>query len=148
MAAVFFLFIMMLGLLLFWGRVFWYNSMAQKAAQDAARFLSRATPVEMQTRSSRVAEAPVAAVARWIVHSEVGALYPVMDPYWIYVQCGVPNNTNVIVYGNCGSSIPQTVRVSMRLGFKDELVPDILMDFFGMKRYTFKPDVTMRYVGN
>lgn len=148
MALVFFIFIMMLGLLMFWARVFWYYSMTQKAAHDAARFLSRATPVEMQTRGSRGAEAPVAAVARWIADSEVGSLYPVMDPYWIYVECGGRNGTNVMRYENCGAFVPEMVRVSMRLEFRDGFLPGILMDFFGMKSYTFLPDVTLRYVGN
>lgn len=148
MAFAMIILLMLLSLLLFWARVFWYHSMSSKAAHDAARFLSRATPSEMQTIGSSRGEAPVAAVARWIAESELAAIEPEMYPFWIEVECGRRNNTGVITYVNCGNSIPEMVRVKMELGFKDEIIPDLLLDYFGMKRYTFTPDVAMRYVGN
>jgi hypothetical protein len=148
LASVLFVFIILLSLLLFWARVFWYYSMAHKAAHDAARFLSRATPSEMQTYGSNYSEAPVAGVARWIVESELGVLRPVMRPMWVYVECGNRNGTGTMTYGNCGSRVPEMVRVHMELGFSDDLLPTMLLEFFGQDQITLDPDVAMRYVGN
>lgn len=148
MALVMSAFTMLLTLLLFWAQVFWYYTMAHKAAHDAARFLSRATPAEMQTLGTGGGEAPAAGVARWIVESELGALRPVMQPFWIYVECGGRSATGLTTFGNCGSKIPELVRVRMELGFNDSLLPDMLFNYFGRSNLTLQPDVAMRYVGN
>lgn len=148
LSSILFVFIILLSLLLFWGRVFWYYSMAQKAAHDAARYLARATPLEMQTRGSGGTEAPVAGVARWIVESELGVLRPVMDPLWVYVECGTRSGTGILSYGNCGAKVPEMVRVRMELGFAEGILPSMLLEFFGQSALTLEPDVAMRYVGN
>ncbi|WP_312520397.1 TadE/TadG family type IV pilus assembly protein [Massilia sp.] len=148
MALVISFFTMLLTLLLFWAQVFWYYTMAHKAAHDAARFLSRASPAEMQTLGAGGAEAPVAGVARWIVDSEIGALRPVMQPFWIYIECGTRSATGGTAFGNCGSRIPEFVRVRMELGFNESLLPDMLFGYFGQNDFTLQPDVAMRYVGN
>jgi cbb3-type cytochrome oxidase subunit 3 len=148
LASVLFLFILLLSLLLFWARVFWYYSMAHKAAHDAARYLSRATPAEIQTFGSGYSEAPAAGVARWIVESELGVLRPLMRPMWVYVECGARNGTGTMTYGYCGSRVPEMVRVHMELGFSDALLPTMLLEFFGQDQITLDPDVAMRYVGS
>ena len=108
LASVLFLFILLLSLLLFWARVFWYYSMAHKAAHDAARYLSRATPAEIQTFGSGYSEAPAAGVARWIIESELGVLRPLMRPMWVYVECGARNGT-----GSENRSLPANVPASL-----------------------------------
>lgn len=148
MALVMSSFAMLLSLLLFWAQVFMYYTMAHKAAHDAARYLSRATPAEMQTLGTGGAEAPAAGVARWIVESELEGLRPIMQPFWIYVECGGRGATGLTTFGNCGSRVPELVRVRMELGFNERLLPAMLLNYFGQSNLTLQPEVAMRYVGS
>lgn len=149
MAIILPIFLLLLTSLVFFARVFWYYSVAQKAAHDAARFLSTATQADMRTVGTGGNEATSAAIARWIANTEVEAMQPVMSPLWIYVQCGVPTGTGgYINYGNCGDNIPQMVRVRMSMRMRDNIFPDLTWEYFGEDGLQLIADVTMRYAGN
>lgn len=120
----------------FFARFYWHYSVAEKAAQDAARYLSSISVQEM--RSSTLAPA-AATVASEIARAEVAELGPGHAAPTVSVLCGpVPCG------GVGGASLPQTVRVY------------VWMDMFDMSgvvdtgRYgmPIRVDSEMRYVGN
>jgi Flp pilus assembly protein TadG len=93
---------------LYLGRVFWHYTAIQYAAQDAARYLSKAPASEMGNPTRGVA---VAAVAQAIVAQELAELAPGSFPYLIQVGCdGVPC---------AGYGTPTVVRVSLTLYMED-----------------------------
>lgn len=149
MAIILPIFLLLLTSLLFFARVFWYYSVAQKAAHDAARFLSTAPQADMRTIGTGANEPASAAVARWIVNTEVEVMRPVMNPLRIYVQCGIPATTGAYInYEDCGDGVPQTVRVFVTMRMRDNMFPDFTWDYFGEDGLRMTADVTMRYAGN
>jgi Flp pilus assembly protein TadG len=125
---------------LFYARVFWYYSVGQKAAHDAARYLATATNVEMLTLSAGDGDAPVAALAKAIVLAETDEIRPVLDARTIAVQCDLDV---------CGWQVPKTVRVSVRLRVSDNLLGALTDDFYKVngQGINLKADVTMGYAG-
>jgi cbb3-type cytochrome oxidase subunit 3 len=149
MAAILPILLLILTVPVFYARVFWYYSAAEKAAHDAARFLSSATQAEMRTLGDGGGEARVAAIARWIADTETEALRPVMSPRWIYVQCGTPVGTGgYIDYGNCGNVVPVMVRVYFDMTMYDDIFGEFTAAFYPEDGLRMKTDVTMRYAGN
>lgn len=141
------IFLLLLTTLVFFARVFWYYSVAQKAAHDAARFVSTATQADMRSTGSGGIEAASAATARWIATTETEVLKPVMSPLWIYVECGSPA-AGGYSYGYCGFGVPQTVRVSLTMGMRDDIFPAFTWEYFGEDGLRMDVGVTMRYAGN
>lgn len=120
---------------LFLGRVFWHYTVAQKAAHDAARYLSGVSVIEMAT-PARISK--VVAVAQAIVAAEMSDLNP--GPYApaVGIQCdGIPCD---------GFSIPATVRVIVRMPIYDTIFPAFTSEFIGTDGLLLTADVTMRYV--
>lgn len=102
-------FLILLTLPLFFGRVFWHYSVVQRAANDAARYLS-AIPLSEIKNSSRTPN--VVAVANAIVQSEVAELAAGPDPILVTVLCDS--------IGQCGGyAIPATVTVTIQLQMSD-----------------------------
>lgn len=72
---------------LFLGRFFWHYSVAEKAAQNAARFLASASPTELKTPGS-TGEAAIVGAAKAMAQAEIAELTPSpMYPPLIYVHC-------------------------------------------------------------
>jgi Flp pilus assembly protein TadG len=140
MAIVLPLLVLFLAVPLFFGRVFWYYSVAQKAAHDAARFLSATTQTEIRGSGSG-GEAPVAALARAIAVSELNGIRAGLDGWTITVLCD---------FNTCGMALPETVRVSVWITVRDGIFGSITSQYYGEDGYglLLKADVTMRYVGN
>lgn len=140
MAIVLPILVLFMALPLFFGRVFWYYSVAQKAAHDAARFLSSATQTEIRSTGSG-SEAQVAGLARTIAEMELNGIQPGLAGRTITVLCDTDS---------CGLVVPQTVRVSIKLTVRDGIFDDFTSQFYGEDGYglLLKADVTMRYVGN
>jgi Flp pilus assembly protein TadG len=122
---------------LFLGRVFWYYTALQKAAQDGARFLSTATAAEIQTVGSRD-EAGVAALARDIVRAETAELHPAENKRLITVDCDLET---------CGDKVPNKVRVLITMRLQDPAFNAFTTMFTGDKGLQLRADVSMRYVG-
>jgi hypothetical protein len=95
------------------GRSFWHYTVAQKAAQDAARFM--ATVPQSDLRSPGAAE-PSVQVARWIAASETADLAP--GPLGA-IDCVVSCDG-----GACGESAdPKVVTVTMGIDLLDPVLP-------------------------
>lgn len=124
---------------LFLAQVFWYYSVAQKAAHDAARFLSTASRLEMATLGAGDSDAPVAVLARQIVLAETDEIRPVLDSRSITVLCDL---------AQCGYSVPQTVRVQVRMRVSDKILSGITDEFTNGQGIDLTADSTMNYAGN
>lgn len=101
-------FLLLLTLPLYFGRVFWHYTVIQNAAQDAARYLSSVPQIEMKD-PSRIAG--VLGVANAIIGAEVAELNPGSYPPAVGIQC----NGAVCA----GFSLPSTVSVNVQLLMED-----------------------------
>jgi Flp pilus assembly protein TadG len=124
---------------LFFAQVFWYYSVAQKAAHDAARFLSTASRLEMATLGTGDSDAPVSALAKQIALAETDEIRPMLDARTIVVQCDLTQ---------CGWSVPQTVRVQVRIRISDKILSVITDEFTNGQGINLTADSTMNYAGN
>jgi len=139
MAIILPVFLVLLAAPLFLAIVFWCYSAGQKAAHDAARYLSTATQAEMRTYGGGFNEATVAATARWIAQQELEGILPFTDGIPIDIEC----NGSL-----CGApAIPATVHVKVRIGLHDTLFDSITRESIGETGMELVSDVTLRYVG-
>jgi len=120
---------------IFYARCFWHYTAAQKAAQDAARYLATVPAAEM--RSKKLAKA-AAAIAVEIAQREIVELAPgsEFDP------------PQAICDGaDCGSipgKVPTKVRVLINFGMVDTMFGVVDTGRYG---FLITADVTLRYVG-
>lgn len=120
----------------FFARFFWHYSVAQKAAQDAARYLSTISIQEM--RSSTLAQA-AAALASQIATSELAELQPGRAAPNVSIYCD-----SVLCLGVGAAQLPQTVRVYVSMDMVDMSgVVDT-----GQWGKPIRVDAEMRYAGN
>lgn len=139
MAAVLPILVMLLTVIFFLARIFWFYSVGQKAAHDAARFLSTSTQAEMRTPGGGFSEAQVAAVARWIAQEELQEILPYTDGILIDIHC----NT-----GACGAAVPSTVHVGIQITLHDSILDGLTSIYLGSTDMLLVGNVTMRYVGH
>jgi Flp pilus assembly protein TadG len=132
--------LLLLAAPLLFGRVFWHYTVAQKAAQDAVRFLASATPAEIRTPGSGGMEAPVAAVARAIVMAEIAELNP--GPYSPGVDVLCDGRTCF------GFQIPVQVTVGVTVPLYDDSFGGLTADFTGGSPLLLTPVASSDYVGN
>lgn len=125
---------------LLFGRVCWHYAVAQKAAQDAVRFLASANQAEIKTPGPGGTEAPVAAVARAIVMEEIAELNP--GPFSPGVDVLCDGHTCF------GFQIPVNVTVRISIPIYDELLGPLTSDFTGGEQILLNPVATTNYVGN
>jgi hypothetical protein len=131
--------ILFLAAPLFVARVFWYYSVAEKAAHDSARFLSSASRVEIQASTSG-AEPSVTALAKSIADDELEGIRPALVGASVTPQCD---------FAACdGLSVPQSVRVVVRMRIRDDVFGFITDQYFGEDGLLLTAAVTMRYAGN
>lgn len=125
---------------LLFGRAFWHYTVAQKAAQDAVRFLAAASSAEIKTPGTGGTEAPAAAVARAIVQAEIAELNGGLYPPGVDVLCDG---------GTCfGFQLPTKVAVRVTIPIYDIFFDDVTADFTGGDQLLLKPVATANYVGN
>lgn len=134
------LMIIMLAAPLLFGRVFWHYTVAQKAAQNAVRFLATANAAEIRTPGAGATEAPIAAVARAIVMAEIAELRP--GPYSPGVDVLCDGRTCF------GFQIPTRVTVGVTMPIYDEILGGITARFTGGDQILLNPVATTNYVGN
>jgi Flp pilus assembly protein TadG len=131
--------ILFLAAPLFAARVFWYYSVAEKAAHDGARFLSSVSRAEIQA-STGGAEPGVAALAKSIADDELDEIKPALVGATTGAQCD---------FGPCGGlTVPQTVRVTVQVKVRDDIFGFITDEYFGEDGLLLTAAVTMRYAGN
>ena len=122
---------------IFFARVFMHYSVAQKAAHDAARYLSSIPFVEMQDQTRAMA---AESVARQIVTAETAELNPGTGSH-IFV--GVLCDGSV-----CGFSVPAQITVEVRMRMFDDFFNDQTWESVGPAGLAVKANVAMAYVGN
>jgi hypothetical protein len=120
------------------GRAFWHYTMLQKAAYDAARYLSTAPAMDMKSVSS--GQNYPAELARNMVAAATADINSELEPVFIVVQCdGDP----------CGSiplgKLPSQIRVSVAKGIRDDWFPDITSALIG-DGLALKADIKMPYI--
>ena len=131
MAIVLPIMVMLLTSLIWFAQVFWYYGVMQKAAYDAARFLSTATPVEITRPGAGNTAAPIAQLAKAIAEERTSIMNHIQEVKFVDVQCD---------FGTCGISVPVTVRVAIRMRMP--------FPIFEESSLMLTSDVTMRYAGN
>jgi hypothetical protein len=137
MALILPLFLILLAGPLYLARAAWFYSVEQKAAHDATRYVATATQAEMRTAGGGFNEARVPAIARWIAQQELGEIVPLTDGISITIQCDGDA---------CSLLKPSTVRTSIRIGLKDNLLGSLTEQYLGSTDMTLSSEVTMRYV--
>jgi hypothetical protein len=134
-AIVMILLVTLLTFPIFFARIYWHYTVVNKAAQDAARYLSTVSAQEMK---SRVLATAAADVAREIVALEIAELYPGTEVAPPVILCGTdPCGIRVGI-------VPATVRVQVTVEMKDI--------FFGVADtgrwgWPLVANVTLPYVG-
>jgi len=120
----------------FYARCLWHYTVAQKAAQDAARYLSTVPRAEMM--SPQFAQ-EAGNLAIEIARREIAELNPGSDITGPKAFCDAEN------CGDLGEgTLPQTVRVRLTFTMSDPLG---IIDF-GWYGLRITANHTMRYVGN
>jgi Flp pilus assembly protein TadG len=121
----------------FYARYMWHYTAAQKAAQDATRYLSSISVTEMRTAALARA---ASAIASQIATTEMQELSPAPTSADVAVFCG-----SVPCVGVGSRPLPETVRVWIALNMSDDLFGAVDTGQYGMP---LTVDVTVRYVGN
>jgi len=117
--------------LIWFAQVFWYYSVMQKAAYDAARLLSTATPIEITTPGASNTAAPIAQLVSAMVVERTSVMNTIQEAKYIEVNCD---------FSTCGLTVPSTVRVAVRMRMPFPILEQSSL--------TLTADVTMRYAGN
>jgi len=130
------IFVVLLTVPIYYARCFWHYTVAQKAAQDAARYLSQVSAAEM--RAPALAQA-AGNIALQIAQREMAELAPGSAISLPVVQCD---------YLPCGTVIgspPATVRVYITFSMYDDIFGVVNAGRFGL---IVTADISMRYLGN
>lgn len=118
--------LLLISSMLFFARVFWCYTVAQKAAHDGARFLATTTLREI-TPSSTGSDVPVALVAEQIARDEVAELNPGAG---IGVEVLCYQGTPTPYWGHCfGIDVPKDVLVRVTVPVMDSFF-DPFTEFF------------------
>lgn len=120
----------------FTASIFWHYTMAQKAAQDAARYLSTVSASEMMTPASAQA---AGSLAQEIIRREIAEVSP---------SAQIGNLETFCDTSNCGGKLPGTVPTTVRVNFSISMFdPSGLIDT-GWYGLPITANYTMRYVGH
>jgi hypothetical protein len=129
--------------LLFLGRFFWFYTVAEKAAHDAARFLATASAAEMKTFAGGGQPAIVEA-AREIARTELSDL-----PMTEMGGAGI----TVLCYGSTwdlcyGTSVPSKILVRITVPVTDPFFDGFTGDLTNGGYFFFNTQALTDYVGN
>lgn len=127
------IFLILLMFPLYLGRVLWHYTVIQRAAQDAARYLSTIPLSEMKNPARAPA---LVAVANDIVAIELAELAPGPYPYQLSVTCDAGAAC-------AGYSVPSTVQVNIQV-----LMEDIFFSNVTSLTLPLTAAVTYPYLGN
>jgi cbb3-type cytochrome oxidase subunit 3 len=132
------LLVLLLTFFVFYAQVLWHYTVAQKAAYDAARYLSTVTEQEM--RDDLLAPA-AANIANYIAQAEIAELRPGRGARpRVEIQCG-----GVRCEGVRGTPLPQTVSVAVRMEMFDDYFRVFNVGRYGL---SIVGRAEIRYVGN
>jgi hypothetical protein len=128
--------VMLLAVPLFFGRVFWHYTVAQKAAHDAVRYFAT-VPLTQMRNPNQVGYS--VEVAHAIATEVMADLNPGPYPPDITVSC---DGFNCV-----GFSIPTMVKVGVQISMHDEIFPFVTGSFMGEFGLPLRAEVTMQYAG-
>lgn len=122
---------------IFYARAFWHYTVAQKAAQDATRYLATVPASEMMSKPLATAAGNLAIE---IAKREMAELSPgseILEPlaFCDTVVCGF----------KAAGTVPTTVRIYIQFGMYDQLFGSVDVGWDGLP---ITADITMNYVGN
>ena len=129
------LFILVLAPLILYARYEWHYTVAQKAAQDAARYMSSVSAMEMR---SKTLAGYAQAIAVQIAKTEMAELSPGDDIADPSVTCD-----GHACAQSSGAALPSTVSVYITFN----LVDTFFGIYLGPYGVPIEANVTMRYVG-
>jgi hypothetical protein len=131
--------------MLFFARVFWCYTVAQKAAHDAARFLATATPREIKPTLTGN-DVPIALVAQQIARDEVADLNP-GGGIGVEVLCYV--GEPAAYWGHCfGFDVPTKVLVRVTIPVTDPFFDPFTSMFTNGEPIILRTVMAADYVGN
>lgn len=120
----------------FTASIFWHYTMAQKAAQDAAHYLSTVSASEMMTPASALAAGNL---AQEIIRREIAEVSPSSQIGGLETFC---DNSH------CGFKLPGTVPATVRVNFSISMFdPSGFVDT-GWYGLPITANYSMRYVGH
>ncbi|MES2118270.1 MAG: TadE/TadG family type IV pilus assembly protein [Pseudomonadota bacterium] len=131
------LFLFMIALPLFWGRVLWQYSAFQKATHDAARYLA-SVPIEDIQDPARANFVKNMAISIFSAETaELNSGNAIQPPV---ILCGA---------GNCGANlVPTTVTITADLTVSDIFFPSVTRNYIDSASSTQRATVTFPFVGN
>jgi Flp pilus assembly protein TadG len=137
----------LLAAALFFGRLFWHYTVAEKAAHDAARFLAAASPTELKTQCQNpFYDACVVSAARALARAEVAELNPGPSFPQVTIECD-----DEACLASKTSPLPKMINVHVHMTVEDPFFTPITSLFTGdMSSIAIQIDATGRsyYVGN
>lgn len=122
---------------IFFGRYFWHYTVAHKAANDAARYLSTVSAREMRNPTLAMAASNL---ARQIASEELSDLNPGTEPPRVHVLCGVEQECIGVTSG----PLPETVTVRVQLDIIDNVFRVVPTGWWGLN---ITANAKVRYVG-
>jgi hypothetical protein len=134
--------VLLLAVTLFFGRLFWHYTVAQKAAHDAAVILANATKLEIGTTKSDLGDVEVANLAKAVAAEEIAELNPGGTRPRIDVVCGYSGGPCV------GAAVPGQVGVLITIRVLDIFLGGLTEEFGGRDGLLLTVDVRMPYVGS
>lgn len=132
--------VIVIAFTLFFGRIFWHYTVAQKAAHDAVIMLANATVLEISTNRSDTADIGIATLAKAVAIEEMAELNPGAAVPRVEVYC---DNAACV-----GDSVPLQVRVLVRMKMSDIFLGGFTDQVGGNEGLWIRADVRMPYVGN
>lgn len=129
-------FVVFLMVPIYYARCLWHYTVAQKAAQDATRYLAQVSAAEM--RSPALAQA-ASNIALEIAQKELAELAPGSTIPTPVVHC------DVLPCGYAIGRLPTTVGVYINFSMYDDIFGVIPDGRFGL---VITADASMRYIGN
>jgi hypothetical protein len=129
---------------LFYGRVLWHYTVAEKAVHDAARFLAAAPPGEMKMAGLN-GEVLAVTAARALADQEVAELNTGSYAPTVGISC------DSTPFCPPSKPLPQYITVTIALTVEDPFLGAIIAEYFGggnTMGIHLEPTATFSYVGN
>lgn len=130
------IFLVLMTFPVFYARCFWHYTVAQKAAQDAVRYLSKVSRPEMMSKTLATG---AAAMAIDIAQREMAELAPGSEIATPEIYC---DNR---ICGVTAGKVPTTVRVFITLSMYDTFFGVVDTGRYGL---TINAEARMAYVGS
>jgi Flp pilus assembly protein TadG len=134
------LLVLLLSVTLYFGRVCWHYTVAQKAAHDAVMMLANATKAEMSASKPDLSDIEIANLAKEVAAIEIAELNPGGGGPRVEVFCDS---------SACkGTTVPAQVRVQVTMKVTDIFFGAFTDELSGVEGIILTADVRMPYVGH